>query len=102
MRRALCIAALLVGFSFHAQTSASAEAPPPEACVEPSDEDPRVNINTATAEELVKLPSIGPSRAQAIIGARAERLFRRVEDILRVHGIGRKTFRQLKESIRVE
>jgi competence protein ComEA len=55
-----------------------------------------VNINTATENELVLLPNIGPSRAKAILELR-NRLgrFRRAEDLIRVRGIGRKTFRKL-------
>lgn len=63
--------------------------------------DERININDAGVDELVRLPGIGPTRAQAIIDERTKRRFRRIEDILRVRGIGRKTFRQLRESIRV-
>lgn len=71
------------------------QGPPTEA------EDRRININEATAEELVALPGIGPSRAEAIIAERQKRRFRRVEDILRVPGIGRKTFLRIRAEIRV-
>lgn len=56
-----------------------------------------VNINTATEAELIRLPTIGPSRAKAIVALRA-RLgghFTHAEQIIRVRGIGRKTFRKL-------
>lgn len=56
-----------------------------------------VNINTATEAELIRLPAIGPSRAKAIVALRA-RLggqFTHIEQIIRVRGIGRKTFRKL-------
>jgi len=56
-----------------------------------------VNLNTATEVELTRLPGIGPSRAKAILALRA-RLggrFRRIEELIRVRGIGRKTFRKL-------
>ena len=52
--------------------------------------------------ELVKLPGIGPSRAQAIIAQRKRRPFRRPEEILRVRGIGRKTFQRLRPYLRVK
>jgi competence protein ComEA len=62
-----------------------------------------VNINTATSAELEKLPGIGPSRARAILALR-ERLgrFRRVEQLLRVRGIGRRTFRRLRPLVTVD
>ena len=63
--------------------------------------DTRININEASAEELVVLPGIGPSRAQAIVAEREKCRFRRVEDIMRVPGIGRKTFVRIRPEIRV-
>lgn len=54
-----------------------------------------INVNTATVEQLDQLPGIGPSRAAAIITARARRPFRRLADLLRVPGIGRTTLERL-------
>jgi competence protein ComEA len=61
-----------------------------------------VNLNTATEDELVRLPGIGASKARAIIEARQRNRFRRVEDVLRVRGIGRATLRRLAPMLRVE
>jgi competence protein ComEA len=56
-----------------------------------------VNINAASAEELERLPGIGPSRARAILALRAQlKRFTRLEELLRVKGIGRATFRRLR------
>lgn len=56
-----------------------------------------VNINTATETELVRLPGIGPSKAQAILKLRGRMgSFSRVENLLRVRGIGRKTLQKLR------
>lgn len=60
-----------------------------------------VNLNTATEAELVTLPGIGPSKAQAIITHRERRAFRRVEEVMRVRGIGRSTFRRLRSRLSV-
>lgn len=60
-----------------------------------------VNIQTASADELQRLPGIGPSKAAAIIAFRERTAFRRVEDILRVRGIGRATFRRLRPYLTV-
>lgn len=61
-----------------------------------------VNINTASSAELQRLPGVGPSRAQAIIAQRERRPFRRIEEIMRVKGIGRATFRELRPRLTVE
>ncbi len=74
---------------------------PPEQGPPSVEQDGRININEAGPEELVKLPGIGPSRADAIIAEREKRRFRRIEDIIRVPGIGRKTFGRIRHSIRV-
>jgi len=60
-----------------------------------------VNLNEASEAELVRLPGIGPSRARAIIAYRDRRPFKRPEEILNVHGIGRKTFRKLRPHLTV-
>jgi competence protein ComEA len=62
-----------------------------------------VNINTATAADLERLPGIGPSRARAILALR-ERLgrFRRIEQLILVRGIGRATFRKLRPLVTVQ
>src|SRR4051812_34788455 len=70
----------------------AAPAPSHTATHASSDEaDGVVNIQTATAEQLQLLPGIGPSKAEAIIAYRTAHPFARVEDILRVRGIGRGT-----------
>ena len=62
----------------------------------------KININTATAEELDSLPDIGPAYAQKIIDYREEHGgFESIEDIQNVAGIGPKTFEKLKDLITV-
>jgi len=83
------VAALLV-LSFagaYAQTSA------PKA---------KININTAGQAELETLPRIGPKVAQRIIEYRAQNGgFKKVEDIMKVKGIGEKIFAQIKDQITI-
>ena len=55
-----------------------------------------VNINTATEDQLTKLPGIGPAKAERIVDYRKKRgKFRRVRDLRRVKGIGRMTVKRL-------
>ena len=58
-----------------------------------------VNVNEATPEQLEMLPGIGPSRAKAIADHRKAHPFRRVEELTRIKGIGKKTFARLKPMI---
>ena len=56
-----------------------------------------VNINTASAEELQKLPGIGPATARAIIRHRTRNgPFRRVEELLIIRGISRSRLSALR------
>lgn len=68
-----------------------------------SQEGDKVNINTATVEELSTLPGIGPTKAQCIIDYRtANGPFQSIEDIKNVRGIGDATFEKLKDKIMVQ
>ncbi len=63
----------------------------------------KININTATAEELVQLDRVGPSYAEKIVAFRQENgLFKTPEDIMLVAGIGQKTFELNKDRIIVK
>lgn len=63
----------------------------------------RVNINTATLEELTTLPGIGDTRARAIIDYREQNgAFGNIEDIMQVTGIKEKSFSKIKDSICVK
>jgi competence protein ComEA len=61
-----------------------------------------ININTATKDELVGLPGIGPAKAQAIVDYRkAHGPFKTVEELKDVKGIGAKRFEKLKPDLSV-
>lgn len=63
----------------------------------------KININTATAEELETLPGIGEKRAADIVADReANGPFRIVEELTRVSGIGEGTLEGLIDYITVE
>ena len=63
----------------------------------------KININTATVQELTKLDRVGPAFAQRIIQYREEiGPFQMPEDIMKVKGIGEKTFEANRDRITVE
>lgn len=65
-----------------------------------SKEGAKVNINTATQNELDGLPGIGPALAQRIIDFREENgNFKSIEDIQNVKGIGDSKFDEIKDKI---
>lgn len=65
--------------------------------------DGRVNINTASAEQLMNLSGIGQSKADDIIAYREEHgKFASVEEIMHVDGIKEGLFNRIKDDIRVK
>ena len=64
--------------------------------------DGKININTASEEELCNIPGIGAVRAAAIVAYRQEKGgFSSIEDIMNVSGIKEGTYEKIKDSIKV-
>lgn len=62
----------------------------------------KININFATSGELETVLDIGPSLAKKIITYREENgLFKTIEDVMQVPGIGPKTFEKIKNKIAI-
>ena len=67
------------------------------------DTNTKVNINTASKEELLSLKGIGDSRAEDIINYRTENgKFAAIEDIMKVPGIKQGAFNKIKDNIMLE
>lgn len=67
------------------------------------DKQGKINLNKADESELQNLPGIGPSKAAAILEYRETNgLFKSVEDLKNISGIGDKTFEKLKDLIIVQ
>jgi competence protein ComEA len=80
MRWHLLTNAALLGLCLLAASPAWAKKIPPAT---------PVDLNRANAGELMKLPGIGRARAEAIVSHRAQHPFKRVEDVVRVKGLGK-------------
>lgn len=64
--------------------------------------DKLININSADATQLAKLPQVGPKMAQRILDYRKNSGgFKRVQDLLKVKGIGEKVFAKLQPLITI-
>jgi len=60
----------------------------------------KIDINSATAEELESLPSIGPAMAERIIEYRnTYGRFYDIQEIKEVRGIGEKTYQKIRDLI---
>lgn len=107
----IAIALLASGIAFFV----GREAPPPGApnepivlenvlVVRPTFRDVRkVDLNTASADELVRLPGIGEVLAGRIIAYRKERgRFTSIDGLLAVSGIGPKVLEQLRDQVTVD
>ena len=93
-------------------TTTGPTAPPPPsapAAAAPSGSHGRasptepVYLNHASIDELRRLPGVGPKRAEAILALR-QRLgrFQRVEDLLRVKGVGRGAVKKWRPLLRLD
>lgn len=60
-----------------------------------------VNLNTATASQLDLLPGVGAKAAERIIAHRARQPFRRIEDLVKVKGFGKKRFDKMRAYLAV-
>jgi competence ComEA-like helix-hairpin-helix protein len=63
-------------------------------------DDEIININTANVGELIKLPHIGPATAKKIIDYRNKNgKFLHTEELIRIGGVGKSTYEDIKEHI---
>ncbi|MEO7357912.1 MAG: ComEA family DNA-binding protein [Ignavibacteria bacterium] len=61
-----------------------------------------LNINLATKEELIDLPGVGEATAEKIIKYREQNKgFKKIDELMKVKGIGKKKFDNIKNFIKV-
>lgn len=64
-----------------------------------AEEPQKIDVNSATLEELQAVKGIGPKLAQAIIDGRP---YKEIQDLLQVKGIGEKTLKKFEDMIEVK
>ena len=89
--------ALALAFSLGAGTLIVYAAPESKTALQAP-----VNLNQASAEELIALKGIGPKMAERIIAYRAEHgPFKTADQLVQVKGIGNAKFEKLKDQVTV-
>ena len=101
------IVAVLFAFTVAPVLAQQAEQPPKPAPAEKATKPAKpakaavtgkININTATAEQLAMLPGVSPKKAQALIDYRTKNgNFKNIEDLQKVSGIKQKKFDRIKD-----
>ena len=62
----------------------------------------KLDLNTATVEQLEQLPGIGNKTAEAIVKYQKEHPFQSVDELINVKGIGKKKLERLKPLVTVK
>jgi competence protein ComEA len=97
---AMCLCLALILGSPAAALAQTGTTAAPKAAAENGK---KVNLNTASVQELIELPGIGPKTAEKIVAWRqANGKFQKVEDLMSVKGIGEKKFARLKSLVTVQ
>jgi len=90
--RIACVLTLCLGLVF-SSFSVLAQKPSPAATE-------KINLNSATVEQLQSIPGIGPATAKNIVEYRTKAgKFNRIEEIINVKGIGEKKFQKIKDRL---
>jgi competence protein ComEA len=90
--RIACVLALCLGLVFSSVSVLAQKSTP--AATE------KINLNSATVEQLQSLPGIGPATAKTIVEYRTKAgKFNRIEEIINVKGVGEKKFQKIKDRL---
>ncbi|MBW6510031.1 MAG: ComEA family DNA-binding protein [Desulfuromonadales bacterium] len=61
----------------------------------------KININTASVEQLTQLNGVGPATAQKIVEYRQEKKFDSIDELTNVKGVGEKTLDKFRDQLTV-
>ena len=87
-RMLAAVAALALAFTVSAAPTLAAGKPAPAG---------KVNVNTASAEQLTAVPGIGPKLAARIVEYRQKSgAFKSIQELMNVKGVGEKSFQKLQ------
>ena len=86
LKKALLYSLLILAFGFVYQPAFAAS---------------KVNLNTATVEQLVEIKGIGEKTADNIIKYRENKKFTSVDELVNVKGIGAKTLEKIRGQLSV-
>ena len=96
---AIGLLVLAMGGTWHLAAASPTIAPPSPAPVVTTGKKAiagKLNLNTATEEQLMMLPTVGPAKAERIVIWRKKNGgFKRTADLRRVKGFGFKTYKRL-------
>jgi competence protein ComEA len=88
---ALCVGLMMSSVSIMAQKSSPA-----------ANANEKINLNSATVEQLRSLPGIGPAIGKSIVEHRTKAgKFNRIEEIMKIKGIGEKKFQKIKDRLTI-
>lgn len=62
----------------------------------------KINLNTATIEQLMELKGVGEKTAEKIIEYRKQHQFKTVDEMVNVKGVGVKTLAKIRDQLTVE
>jgi competence protein ComEA len=86
LRRAVPALAVALAFAVLPSLALAAKAAPAG----------KVNVNTASVEQLATLPGVGPKLAARIVEYRQKTPFKALPEVMNVKGIGEKNFEKLQ------
>ncbi len=96
-------ASLADGEMIWVMTMEEAAAQPSQEALDESPDDGKVNLNTATKEELMGLPGIGEAKAARIVAFREENgSFKQIEDLMKIEGIKEGVFSKIEDFVKVQ
>ena len=85
-----------------ARTLALVRASGPAALLASGTLEGKLNVNTATETEWALLPGIGPATAKKLVGYRGKHKFTATNQVMRIKGIGSKTYKAIKPFLSTE